>query len=156
MNSKRMVISLMLALFALAAVTANAFASFDEIYMVDSSGSTTSKGTFGWDETPWLYLNLPSAGWNVTGSWWKDPDALYYFTGSSPSTDLEQWLTLSDWASVRKIGDWNVNAAYFYSDGAFGTGSTKFAVVPEPISTILFLSGGALMGGRLLIRRRRK
>ena len=151
-----MVISLMLALFAMAAFTANVFADFDEIYMVGSSGSTDSKTTFGWDKTPWLYLKLPSAGWNVTGSWWQDPLMTYYFEGSNPSTASERWLSLSDWATVRKIGDWNVNAIYFYANGASDTGSTDFAVVPEPVSTILFLSGGALVGGRLLIRRRRK
>ncbi len=151
-----MVVSLALALFILAAVAVDAFAAFEELHMVGSEGSVVSKETFGWDETPWLYLKLPYAGFNVTGSWWQDPLNKCSFEGSDPSISPVQWLSLSSWDTVKKLGNWSVNAIYFYGGGNFesGAGSTGFAVTPEPVSTILFLTGGMILAVRKLRRKR--
>jgi len=50
--------------------------NYETIYTVGSQGSTIQRITFGWNEIPWLYLNLPnsfSREYEVTISWWSDP-----------------------------------------------------------------------------------
>jgi hypothetical protein len=70
-------------------------------------------------------------------------------------SDPDTWLSLDDWDDVKKLGEWNVNAAYFYPNRDSGTGKTDFTVTPEPISTILFCAGGITLVGRYHWKRRK-
>ena len=127
---------------------------FEEIYTVDSYGSTTKKDIFGWDETPWLYLNLPGSGsgMSVSWSWWVSPTNDVYYNGTLTTQD-EVWLSLNNWNSVREVGNWTINSAYFYPTGEGGTGTAAFAVAPEPIGGILFLVGGVSLAVARLRKR---
>jgi len=121
--------------------------AFDVMYMTASSGSHTQKTSFGWDETPWLYVNLPaSGGANVTTSSWFDSDSVQYDTFISGDTD-EWWISLSNWNTVKKMGQWDVNTNYTLAvyPPASGSGSTSFTVTPEPASMVLFVTGGAVL-----------
>ena len=138
--------------------------TFDNIFMVGSSGSTVPKSTFSLSETPWLYLNLPNTGFNAAASFWTD-NLGNSFSVSGVSGNKQYWFSLDSgldganlpvtWASVKRLGEWNVNAVYLYpfdQKNPAGYGATKFTVVPEPVSTTLFLLGGTV----LLARRLRK
>jgi hypothetical protein len=165
MNKKIMKVSFIFLIVVL--VTNTAFADFN-VFMV-SSERGTEKYTFDWNETPWLYLSLPYSGLNVTASWWEAPvldGNLFYFVGSGPSSNQEIWLSLDsgvdafgnpiDWFDVRQIGEWHITVGYFYADGSLGTASTRFTVTPEPIGSILFITGGATLAIKYYLRRRKK
>lgn len=124
--------------------------SFEEIYMTNAEGSTTQVDVFGRNEQPWLYLKAPESDpadqLRVDWSWWHSPDQ-----GISQSfgttTDTVAWLTLDAWDSAKRLGGWDVYAAYFYTGGEKGGGSTNFTVTPEPVSSVLFLLGGLSLFG---------
>ncbi len=140
------------------------------IYTVGSSGSTLQQSTFSWSETPWLYFELPSgAGTNniVTQSWWKDPDNIQreYITQNEADNTIQVWQSLGSdrWNAIKREGQWTILAQYdTMSPQRTGTGSTNFTVtgppppvIPEPISSILFVAGGATLGIRRYWKKKR-
>ena len=145
-----------------------AYADFDNIYTVGSNGSTTPQSTFTLDQAPWLYLQLPDTGFNVTASVWSDPSS-NPFSVIGIGGNNQYWLSLDNgsdasknpvtWDSVKQIGTWNISAGYLYPsnlNGDYaGAGKTSFTVtaVPEPVSTVLFLLGGATLAVRRLRRK---
>ena len=158
--SKKIIIGVVVFLFLATAGTNSAVADlYMDLYMTDSFGSTTSQTVFDWDDTPWLYLQFPEGGWNATVSWWEDTDSNYYFTGSTPSTEQDIWLSINNWDSIKRIGLWEVNAVFFHANRSrptFGFDSTSFTVNPEPISSILFVSGGATLAFRHYRKKKKK
>ena len=168
MRKKLAVAGLMVVLF-LALVTVNcAYADFTNIFMTDSNGSTTPKSTFTLDETPWLYLELPHSGFNVGVSFWTSPSSDPFFV-QGLSTGSQYWLSLDSgldddnnpisWDSVKQLGLWNINAGYLYPlsdrrnpESGVGTASFNVTAVPEPVASVLFITGGTM----LLVRRLRK
>ena len=139
MRMKNGVVRFCLILFVLINAS-GAFAAFECIYMMDADGH--AKTTFDWDDQPYLYLKLPDAGYGFTSAFWIDPDVTSYFSGGDTSYKQEVVLTLNNWGSVRKVGDWYINALYWYPyTEKCGTGQTLFTVVPEPSSIILFFIG---------------
>lgn len=154
MNKK--IISTAILILALAAFAPNSFAAFDAYKMVGSSGSFTEKTVFGFDDpSPYLYMRLPDNGQAFTGSFWRDPDAAIFYMSTTGSTlDRDRWITLADWPTVKKVGEWEVNSNYFYTSGPTGFGSTSFTVTPEPLAMTLFLIGGAPIAVSLYRKRR--
>lgn len=156
MNKKSIIRSLIIFLFMAVLFTNNAFASFDQIFMTSQNGSTDIRTTYDLNETPWLYLKLPESSLNFTGAWWNDPDNNAHFVSQGPTTDQEIWLSLLDWSTVKEAGQWNVNAFYSAANGAYGTGSTSFTVTPEPLSSLLFIVGGATLACRCSLKSRKR
>lgn len=150
---------IILSIFVAFSVPAFAAGQFTEIYTTGSNGGTAPKSTFGWNETPWLYLKLPNPGLNVSSAWWQSPNSKYYFTSTEPNNNQERWLTLNNWNDVKSSGPWSIDASYFYANNPnnpIGNGKTTFVVSPEPISSILFLVGGAALIGSRKFRKKRK
>lgn len=148
------VLGLVLILCAAVPVMAFAEISAEDLYTVDSNGSTTPKSVFGPDETPWLYMHLSgldSGVQSVGASWWIDSESNAHFEGTNPSTSSEYWFSPSNWDTIIKTGAWTINAAYYASDSKFDMGQTSFTVTPEPLSVSLFLLGA----GALALRRRK-
>jgi hypothetical protein len=169
MNKKSIIGFLIIFLFMAALVTNNAFASmpppsyvsFDEMHMTSLNGTYDTRTTYDLNETPWLYLKLPAeteSSHNVTGSWWNDPDNEVYFLSNDsgqPTSDQEIWLSLN-WNSVKKVGQWDVNAFYSAANGTYGSGDTHFTVTPEPVSYLLFITGGAILTLKRCLKRRKR
>ena len=153
MNKK--ITSTVILILALAAFAPNSFAAFDAYKIVGSSGSFVKKTLFGFDDpSPYLYMRLPANGEAFTGTFWRDPDAaIFYMSTSTP--DRDRWITLADWNTVKKVGTWEVNSNYFYTNGNTGFGTAGFTVTPEPLAVTLFLIGGAPIAVNLYRRRRR-
>ena len=168
MNKK--IASISILILALLTFTPNSFAAFDEYKIVGSSGSFDEKTVFGFnDPSPYLYMKLPDSGAVFTGSFWRDPDASIFYvstkntgpeanrisaSGSGSVSGLERWITLSNWNTVKKVGEWEVNSNYFYTNGDTGFGTAGFTVTPEPLAMTLFLVGGAPIAVGLLRRRK--
>jgi hypothetical protein len=132
-----------------------AFADHDgafTVYPVGSDGSTTERHTFGFDETPFIYIHLPQTGLNAVAAFWQDPDTEIYLTGNAPSFATEYWHSLDSgvdengdpvaWNDVRKYGTWNVGTGYLYADDfSFDGKDTSFTVTPEPATSAMFVVG---------------
>ena len=127
-------------------------------YLVSSSSSTTQISELpGPSSTPYIFLEWDRS--EVTTSvplfvtWiWTNPlnDVVFIQNqniSSFPSDPVQTWNTPSNWDTIAKKGDWEVSATWLNtfngSTGGGGNGNINFTVNPEPISTLLFLFGGA-------------
>lgn len=142
--------------------TVKAHAASSWIYTVESDGSTTFEDEFTLTgEKPWLYMNIPGDPVlnGLAISWWDAPSNTQQelvYDGSVSSNQV--WLALDDatWDSIKEVGAWKVDGSYSIVTNNFDVvqekGSANFTVTPEPISSVLFLVGGA----GLVARRFRK
>ena len=133
--------------------SSNVFADGFQVHIVDSLGENSifrDGGTFQLSETPYLYFNVPNLE-QITfgGSFWLDPTNKLDVTTPSQISGNDVWLSL-DWKNIAKTpGLWTVTGWYTHqgeSEGGFSTFS--FASAPEPVSTVLFLLGGATLAVR--------
>lgn len=159
----------------------NAFAAFElntyaKMFMTNAQGNApaVSQATFGWNEQPWLYIKFfdPASGSNptslnsITWTWDGTPTDKSFFKFYMGNNN-EIWVGFSQsyWENtVRKAGDWTVSGLSLLNDRSCGSacsgqlkafGDTvnfKVNAVPEPVSALLFLTGG----GAIAAFRRRK
>lgn len=132
---------------ALTFIASNVFAQsfgFLDLYTVNSSSSTAAQDTFDYSQTPYLYMKLeiPSGAIANTISAWNAPLGSAYFGSSSLSNDVERWVSLANWNTVKEPGAWTVYANYFDSRANNVVGAANFTVTPEPATITLFLLGG--------------
>ncbi|MHA1558848.1 MAG: PEP-CTERM sorting domain-containing protein [Alphaproteobacteria bacterium] len=127
--------------------------AFPSIYMSKSVGGA-AETTFGLNDTPYLHLELPGMEGDsaFTGSFWNFKGFDSEFVGEL-STSKTRWLSLDNWSSVVKEGNWAVSANYFYPNGATASQTIGFTVTPEPMAMVLFLVGGLPLGFNLLRKR---
>jgi hypothetical protein len=166
---------LLLAVFFLLIVprASAALAPFEEFKMVLSNDplnplSRSQVDTFGLDQTPYLYLKLPentqplnaflesfrNLDWSL--SLWEPESGGQSGATLAIGSDTEYWLSPSNWDSIKKVGSWDVQGTYHYFlGGLHGKGQTLFSVAPEPISSILFLFGGAPLATAYIRKRKR-
>jgi hypothetical protein len=142
---------------------ANAFASvqpsFEQIYMTDAAGSHTPKAgtipSFGWAETPYLYVKLGMGGLSnvIFSLFYQDPQNSTQATPAMQSGD-EYWFSPANWnnTGVKNLGAWKADLGAHYP-GGYLYDSQSFTVTPEPVSSALFLLGG---GALALYRYKRK
>jgi YHS domain-containing protein len=121
--------------------------------MTDAAGSHTPKAgtipSFGWAETPYLYVKLGMGGLTGYSSsfFWQIPQTGKQAAVISQSGN-EYWFSPVEWnQGFKKTGTWNADINVFYAGGSL-YGSKTFTVTPEPVSTALFLLGGAALAGK--------
>lgn len=145
---------------------AYAQSNFDNLFMTDGFSSVTQKTSFGWDETPWLYMRLPHPGMYLTEFVLTKHSGEEFFNSLTPRTDPrtdilnpEEWFQLNSWNDIKDEGEWHISARFFYPPSELqppdeGFGTTSFTVTPEPISTFLFLTGGTALVIRSIRRKK--
>jgi hypothetical protein len=143
---------------------------FNALYTVNADGSTTMQDIFQWDETPFLYIEFANAAsWqDVALTFWDSPtNTMYYTENVYFNNESQLWISLDDgfsdagltnpinWFDAREIGDWTIDVVY-HRDTKSGdiNGTTGFAVVPEPVSSTLFIVGAATLGYRRFRKKR--
>ena len=147
-------------------LTTSVFAANDPIttiYMTDAEFSTIPRDTFSLHEIPWLYFQVPvdpQVQDVKSTSSWSDSLSNVYQVSENEAGVVEIWHVLTSWDSSKTAGVWNVDANYSIGKGknkVIGSGSTSFAATatgPEPVSSILFLTGGATFAVRYWKKRR--
>ncbi|MHA1558847.1 MAG: PEP-CTERM sorting domain-containing protein [Alphaproteobacteria bacterium] len=130
-------------LLLVTAAHAKAMGGFVELYTTDGIGSTTEKTDFDLSETPVLYMKLfiVDGALANTISAWESP-WVSEFSSTELSTQVERWVQLNNWNTVKHVGHWDINANYFNSLGSNTAASASFMVTPEPTTLGLFLFGG--------------
>jgi hypothetical protein len=152
-------------------VGGKAFAAFElntyaRMFMTNASGNvvTSSQANFGWNEQPWVYIQFygnqgsNNIGGSLNGATWTwdgTPTDKSFFKFYSTNKN-ELWIGFSEsyWQnSMRQAGDWTVSALSLLNDKTSGgcgnlksfgdTVNFKVNAVPEPVSALLFLTGGA-------------
>ncbi len=138
-------------------ITTCAFADIT-LSMVDNENSFTLQpdATYGWTQKPWLHVNLPSSVLDYTIGWWSPESGSPIFnTFKVTSGVTDVWHGISDWNSARALGKWNIRLDYS-SGSEFISKNASFTITPEPISSALFLLGGAGLISRRFLRKRQK
>lgn len=103
-------------------------------------GTWTSPPNINWTPEPWsgeLYH------WTVTTTW-ANPESQYLmniFPNLGAGGSLARRDSLASLLRARQL--------QIVTLGGVGTSTMKFTVNPEPVSSILFLTGGALLASRL-------
>jgi hypothetical protein len=162
---------IVLSLAALLLVGGKAFAAFElntyaQMWMTGAKGSTVEQTSFTVNEQPWLYIrffaepesdkigtSLTDTMWTWNGGEVADKSFMKFYLGNK--NDI--WIGFSEsyWkANMQLVGDWIVSADSLLNDKtglgdgtnlkSFGdTVNFKVNAVPEPVSALLFLTGGA-------------
>ena len=128
-------------------------------YMTDE-GSAVRKEAFGWDEKPFAFIqfdvddpntNLPLfVGWKWKFMGKGHPFWEFEKVTTFSDVPLNIWDSLDNWDSYKKVGEWKVkttwwNPTLWSGKEGWGRHKVNFTVTPEPVSSVLFLIGGAFL-----------
>ncbi len=164
---------LLVTTFIILSISPNkAFATYLEPYlgpyMTDES-STTLRDTFDLHEEPFAYIGFDVIDLNsyrpleLTWSWYFDTDMFVASESQRIShfdnPFLDIWNSLDDWDNYARVGDWRTVISWendvLLSKGGWGSQTVNFTVNPEPVSSVLFLIGGATLAVRHYRKKRK-
>jgi len=124
---------------------------FENVFMTNAQGSSTPQNTFGWNETPWLYVKLKGGADNLATNWWKIGDYAHNLQVVRGHSDSDWYISLANWhtSGIKRPGNWQVYIAGFFNDGSmYQENCAFFTVTPEPLSSTLFVLGAAALAGK--------
>jgi hypothetical protein len=177
-SMKKFFVSLTLAvLFTLTMHTSQVLAyalpsatEFDTAYTVTNNNDLTLKSVYEPGEFPWAFVQFAQADLNSKAPLWvnwvwqsTDNPAVSIFESSlldltGNSSDKQIWHSpdATWWTANGTPGsNWLVHVGWYNYGGVSGGSDANFSVAPEPVSTLLFLFGGAPLAGALLRKRKR-
>jgi len=129
---KTVFLSISVSLFLLISIGSAHPANFA---LTDSSGE--EKAIFGFDETPWLEVELKDKDEKIDG-WWRphpgDVKSAIFENGLAGGETIRRPLSNWEWPGIQDLGRYNVHLK--------GYGTRHLMVIPEPVSSVLFLIGG--------------
>lgn len=100
------------------------------------------------------------SGLNFNDTIWRWPVTTYSFVDTFSNDVLYDVAAGGSLSGLRFATNYQAGnvpyAADFYQGSNFYTTSGAAAVAPEPVSSMLFLAGGALFGGKRLLKRRKE
>ncbi len=169
---KKMLI-LLVAIFLILSISPNkAFATYLEPYLgpyMTYEGSTTQNDVFDWGEEPFAYIGFDVVDLNtrrpleLTWSWYFDTE-LFIASESQRISHFDEpfldiWNSLDDWDNYARVGDWRLVMSWendvLCDVGGWGSHTFNFTVTPEPVSSVLFLIGGATLAVRVYRKKRK-
>jgi hypothetical protein len=118
-----------------------------------------TEDVFFLNQTPWLNIIFPEVTGTLDYTKLKITSPLNVTYAYSNFTDLQNtWLNLDavvfsggkTWDEIKSPGIWNIKTDYGYEEAVYDAGTLRgaFTIVPEPISSALFLLGGAALFAR--------
>ena len=134
----------------------------DTPYMT-SDHSTTPKTTFGWDETPFSFIQFDRDDLNINHplelkwTWHHEAEKVAKESAeifSFPNNPVSIWNSLVDWNDVKQVGDWSVRVAWHNRTQGGDHETLDFTVTPEPLSAGLFLIGAPLLAAGVVRRKK--
>ena len=148
--------------------TSPAFAApnvnFVNLYTVSAAGSQIANSVFGFNQTPYLYLEVLDAGISSHAtifSDWKFSSTILDSENAVGGNNVKKfWLSPLNWNSIKQVGQWDVDASYRVNVTSnnqlmrFGSGTAKFTVTPEPVSASLFILGAGALAARGLRKKK--
>jgi len=139
--------------------SSSSFAEVTSFNVFDAlNGNNISGGTLDWESTPWLEIGTDKLKATIKVKWfWGTDSAPQFSTSVKPDSSYITWASPLDWETIKigKTGLWTLEAHQNGNPDFFSSFTLNEApVVPEPISSTLFLLGGAALFIRKLRNRK--